>query len=193
MEINVQPVPGNGFPNALPSSKWEETMRAGLERALYEVGDAWKNDSIANAPKSPSVTILKRLSKKESFKTKETKRRKSVTVSITDSYARSAKSLSRKDGSGARAYKANPGGLERSIQMEYDDEHCEVFVTSNAEAGSYAERIHDEKGVSWSERGPGTQAKGAQADDKFIERAINGKLEVLAGKLEKVVAKVFRQ
>jgi hypothetical protein len=65
-----------------------------------------------------------------------------------------------------------PGGLERSIAYEASETGCSVFVASNAEAGRYAKRIHDEKGITWRNRGPGTIAKGPRADEKFIERAI---------------------
>ena len=60
----------------------------------------------------------------------------------------------------------------RSISYAVLESSAEVFVPSNSEAGKYARRIHDEKGISWWHRGPGTQAKGAQADALFIERAI---------------------
>lgn len=60
----------------------------------------------------------------------------------------------------------------RSITFASDDEKAEVFVASNSEAGKYARKIHDDKGLTWWNRGPGTQAKGPQADDRFILRAI---------------------
>lgn len=65
-----------------------------------------------------------------------------------------------------------PGGLEKSIAFEVANGRCAVFVAANSFAGKYARRIHDEKGVSWFNRGPGTVAKGSRADDKFIERAV---------------------
>ena len=69
-----------------------------------------------------------------------------------------------------------PGGLEKSIRPEVRivgaDVDAVVFVASTAPAGKYAKRIHDEKGKTWHKRGPGTVAKGPQADDKFIERAV---------------------
>lgn len=65
-----------------------------------------------------------------------------------------------------------PGGLMRSITFASDAEKAEVFVPSNSEAGKYARKMHDEKGLSWWRRGPGTAAKGPQADHKFILRAI---------------------
>lgn len=73
------------------------------------------------------------------------------------------------------ARKTTPGGLEQSIAHEVrggNAPECSVFVASNAPARKYARRIHDEKGVTWHRRGPGTVAKGQRADDKFIERAI---------------------
>ena len=66
----------------------------------------------------------------------------------------------------------NPGVLQDSIKSESDDNSASVFVASNAGAASYAEKIHDGKGKSWLWRGPGTRAKGRQADHKFITRAI---------------------
>ena len=65
-----------------------------------------------------------------------------------------------------------PGGLEKSIEWEVDGDRCLVFVRDNSYAGKYAKRIHDERGVTWRNRGPGTIAKGQQAREKFIERAV---------------------
>ena len=70
-----------------------------------------------------------------------------------------------------------PGGLEKSIEFEATETGCSVFVASNSQAGRYARRIHDEKGVTWRNRGPGTIAKGARADEKFIERAIKDNVQ----------------
>ena len=64
-----------------------------------------------------------------------------------------------------------PGGLMRSIMMRSTDTLVEVFVPANSPAGTYAFKIHEEKGKSWKELGPGSQAKGPQADEKFITRA----------------------
>lgn len=65
-----------------------------------------------------------------------------------------------------------PGGLEKSIEFEAGPDKCVVFVRENAPAGKYARRIHDERGVTWRNRGPGTVAKGEHAREKFIERAV---------------------
>ena len=63
----------------------------------------------------------------------------------------------------------------RSIAFQSSDSMVEVFVPSNSPAGSYAFKMHEQKGSKWKERGPGTQAKGPQADDKFITRAATDK------------------
>lgn len=69
--------------------------------------------------------------------------------------------------------RAMPGGLEKSIERCVEGLDGYVYVAANAPAGKYAARIHDEKGKTWRRRGPGTIAKGVNADEKFIERAIN--------------------
>lgn len=68
--------------------------------------------------------------------------------------------------------RAAPGGLERSITHEATADSLSLFCAINSEAGAYAKRIHDEKGSKWFIRGIGTRAKGAQADEKFLSRAI---------------------
>ena len=66
-----------------------------------------------------------------------------------------------------------PAKLMRSIRiMSHNEKHVSIGVPSNSEAGDYAYKIHEEKGKSWQNRGIGTEAKGPQADDKFISRAI---------------------
>lgn len=89
------------------------------------------------------------------------------------------------------ARQMRPGGLERSIQYESDASHCSVFVASNSEAGAYARRIHDEKGITWRNRGPGTVYKGARADEKFIERAIRDNLPKIQACLDDELRKAL--
>lgn len=78
----------------------------------------------------------------------------------------------------------------RSINFASDASKAEVFVPSNSEAGKYARRIHEEKGLTWWRRGPGTEAKGAQADHKFILRAIEDEdsnmMKIIDSEMEKV-------
>lgn len=84
-----------------------------------------------------------------------------------------------------------PGGLEKSIEYEADETHCSVFVAANSQAGRYAKRIHDEKGVTWRNRGAGTVAKGPRADEKFIERAIRDNAQTFGAIVEDELRKAL--
>lgn len=84
----------------------------------------------------------------------------------------------------------HPGGLSRSIEWDARDMEGAVFVASNSEAARYAKRIHDEKGKTWHKRGPGTVAKGARADDKFIERAVRDNERLIDGIIESEMRRV---
>ena len=91
-----------------------------------------------------------------------------------------------------------PGGLEKSIETYYDKAKMAVVicVRDNSYAAKYARRIHDEKGQTWRNRGPGTVAKGDRADDKFIERAIRDNegrfLEILTDEFRKAIGGIGR-
>lgn len=65
------------------------------------------------------------------------------------------------------------GGLEQSITQEtlLDGMEGKVFVPSNSAAGKYAKKIHDGRGKTWHNRGPGTRHKGPQAREKYLTRA----------------------
>ena len=86
-----------------------------------------------------------------------------------------------------------PGGLEKSIDIDYDRANMAavVCVRENSYAAKYARKIHDEKGSTWHNRGPGTIAKGDRADEKFIERAIRENearfLEILTDEFRKAI------
>lgn len=77
--------------------------------------------------------------------------------------------------------------------MTSDATNATIFVATNSEAGKYAFRIHEQKGTAWKNRGPGTIAKGSQADDKFIVRAINDtrpqQIAILQDELKKALDK----
>jgi hypothetical protein len=83
----------------------------------------------------------------------------------------------------------NPGGLTRSIDYRVTEDDAEVFVSANSEAAKYAKKIHDEKGATWFNRGPGTVAKGPQADELFILRAVQSNrqtvLDLIRGELDR--------
>ncbi len=90
--------------------------------------------------------------------------------------AQYSKTLKRKKITSRRQFFA--GGLEKSIAFEIlPDGDVSVFVAKNSYAAAYARYIHDEKGVRWHKRGVGTIAKGARADEKFIERAVRDNVE----------------
>lgn len=113
-------------------------------RCHQQIGKLVKRTAVDYAPKSPTRT--------EKAKTRKTKG---------------------KTWRKARAYATpNPGGLMRSISWEASEDRAAIFIAGNSEAAKYAKKIHDEKGRSWKRRGPGTVAKGPQADEKFIERAV---------------------
>ena len=119
-----------------------------LERSATRASFLVQRESIRNAPRSPSQKIVRALRK-----TRRKTKRKDRAVS-----------------------RPNPAGLERSIARDVivgpDGVTASVFVASNSEAGRYAARIHDGKGLTWRNRGPGTIQKGARADDKFMDRAV---------------------
>jgi len=124
-----------------------DTMKH-LRAAFTRIALLVQREAIRNAPRSPSQKVINALRKTRRKTTKK------------------ARAVSR----------ANPGGLERSIMQEVtsapDEVSGSVYVAANGEAGKYAERIHDQKGLTWSKLGPGTIQKGSRADEKFIERAV---------------------
>lgn len=82
------------------------------------------------------------------------------------------------------ARKLFPGNLEKSIDWEIvgsgtPTPGVSVYVAANGYCRSkkgynYAPKIHDERGKTWHNLGPGSIAKnsGGKVGDKFIERAI---------------------
>lgn len=120
--------------------------------------------SVLNAPISPTMAQLARIRRKTRQNTSKRKK--------ASSYSRPV-----------------PGGLERSIEMEFSQAELrgEVFVADNSEAGKYAARIHDEKLITWHNRGIGTIAKGQQADEFFIERALESESKNLDNRIEKAL------
>jgi hypothetical protein len=116
-------------------------------------------ESVLNAPRSPTSAQL--------FRLRKTKRK---TRRNPDAHSR-----------------PKPGGLRRSIEFDVNDGVGEIFVALNSEAGKYAARIHDERYISWWNRGPGTIALGERAKEKFIERALNDNRAAIDGMLDDAV------
>lgn len=143
-----------------------QQMKDAIARAMFRIANLGKAVARRYAPVSPSTTLLKRLKKGGgSVELKATKRRAARTVTLTDFYMKRLDAM-------ISGNESMPGALTMSIQGEARDNVAEIFVPANSPGGSYAEKIHDERGISWFNRGPGTQAKGPQAKEKFIERAI---------------------
>lgn len=94
------------------------------------------------------------------------------------------KTKRRRRGKAGAFTRAMPGGLEKSIESRVEGLNAYVYVAANAPGGKYAAKIHDEKGKTWKKRGPGTVAKGAKADEKFISRAINDEQQNIVRILE---------
>ncbi len=132
-----------GALRALPAQGRACAVR-GLQRSVLLV----HRDAIRNAPRSPSSSQVFALRK-----------------TLRDT---SGRFLPR------ATSRPKPGGLERSIEWAVDEEalSASVFVASNAEAGEYAEKMHDERGETWQDLGPGSIAKGGRVGDKFIERSM---------------------
>lgn len=156
----------------IPLSQFNAAVQAAGDKALramtLTIQDATKEahrEAILNAPRSPSQAQLGK-AQKERYIQKHGSAQ-GYTKHKAQAMAR------RKPNSHSRPA---PGGLEKSIKYKIigvKEPDGMVYVASNAPAGKYAARIHDEKGKSWNKRGIGTQRKGARADDLFIKRAID--------------------
>lgn len=119
-----------------------------MARTFHRIGSRSKDRAKEYAPRSPTLSDLRKDAKARGSKRKF-KIRKATGTS-----------------------RPKPGGLENSIDYQTDALGAIIFVSANSEAGDYAFRIHEQKGQSWHKRGIGTVSKGSKADDKFIVRAI---------------------
>ena len=84
-------------------------------------------------------------------------------------------------------------GITSRVQSGLESpDHVSIMVPSNSPAGKYAGYIHDEKGSKWFKRGVGTIAKGPQADEKFIPRAIKAENASIIRTFQKAVVANFK-
>lgn len=144
MEITVDL---KGVPEALDTLR--RVARDGVKatgRALSRITLLVQREARKNAPRSPTRAQINR----------QRKTRREVT--------RQARATAR----------PAPGGLIASIEREVRGDAGYIFVAANSAAGRYAYRIHELKNRpgGWRARGPGTIARGARADEKFIARAL---------------------
>lgn len=168
-----------GLPEAMAKLDLVDNgVRAGMRRALFRIGGLAKRTAVDYAPISPTTSMLKKFRAAlrrggeyaNVLYVAGRKGRSGQAVKLTAFYEFRMNLFLSKDPRSAT--RPTPGGLMRSITFRSDDRMAEIFVPANSPAGTYAFKIHEEKGSAWKERGPGTQAKGPQADDKFIIRAI---------------------
>ena len=172
-------------------------IAGGLTRSLHRIGGLWKRTAVDYAPISPTTSMLKSFAKNlkrrgefaHKMYVKGRRGHSGQVVTLTKFYEVRLPMLISK-GSKDRPM---PGGLMRSITMRSTDSLVEVFVPANSPAGQYTFKIHEEKGIRWKERGPGTQAKGPQADDKFITRAATDKRNEFRLIVESEIAKALQK
>lgn len=88
------------------------------------------------------------------------------------------------------------GALERSIRCvkrifrrDYWKSFVEVSVPYSSPAGKYAHYIHNLRYIKWWNRGPGTKAKGRNAKEKFLDRAVDKWLPRMQAKVEEAAQK----
>jgi hypothetical protein len=134
-----------------------------IKRANYRIATRVRDTSQTYAPRSPTLADFRKLS---------------------------GKPWVFKKARGTSLPKA--GGLERSIDFDFDAEEASIFVSANSEAGAYAFRIHELKGIEWHNRGIGTESKGSKADDKFIVRAIKDEANAAFVIIEDEVTKTLK-
>lgn len=80
--------------------------------------------------------------------------------------------------------------LRDSITLESYSDHVEIGVPINSEAGSYAEKIHDERGKTWHNLGERSVQKGAT--DKFIFRAYDDIKRREKEMVDKIIEKTIK-
>ena len=99
--------------------------------------------------------------------------------SPTDAERRSVSKATKKQWAAAKKRRRSgatsrrkPGALQASIDFLATSSIAEVFVPTNSPAGAYAYKMHEERGITWQNRGIGTKKKGPKSRENYIERAI---------------------
>lgn len=165
-------------------------MMKAAGRGAMRAGLVIHNQARRNAPRSPSEAQKRaeRIENKGKPRPKPIRRRSALSRFVRKTKGVLGRILHRRPRARARAV---PGGLEKSIELERTEAGVTIFVAANSPAGKYAKRIHDEKGKTWWNRGRGTRDKGAQADDKFIERAVDANRDKIAQYIDDEIRKVI--
>jgi hypothetical protein len=163
-----------------------EFLRSALSRAMVRIKEVVVAAAKDNAPISPT---------KEQYET--TLKRKTgeqVMLQVDPSvYIGGRPGMVRKivKVGGTKRTDFTPGQLTASITGESNDTSARIFVPANSTAGKYANYIHNRKGEDWFNRGVGTEAKGDQADEKFILRAIEDNKPTLRAIIEQEVGRAL--
>lgn len=142
-----------------------------LERVSYRAGAMIFDTAKRYAPISPTQSLLNQM-RQIRLVNKGYSNRQIRAFRRRGNARKKAMSAQRSAAGQTAAIRPMPGALQNSIQMRNGVDYIEIFVPSNSPAGKYAAKIHDERGKTWQNRGPGTVAKGPQAKEKFIARAI---------------------
>ena len=139
-------------------------VRVNIQAAVFDVAQHAKATAISYAPKSPTDEQMDAARK-----------------AVRKARIAAGKRVVKKPRKHKLARRREPGGLERSIREEHsakgNDYIMRVFVPeSGAEASAYAKRIHDERGVTWRNLGPGSIAKDAGRGivrEKYLSRVLD--------------------
>lgn len=163
-----------------------DDVTARLRRAIIEAGHFVRKEAIARAPISPKQEQSKVYSQRHRKGSAARKKLEAKGITFTSNGW-----AERKKGTKA---KKTPGGLERSISVEFVNggDAAHIFIPLNAEAGKYADRIHNKRGITWTNLGPGSLAKqkptGGRVGEKFIDRAYSENID----KVDKIFKHHFR-
>lgn len=134
----------------------EQAVRIGAARGVREAGHFVTAEAKLRAPISPKQSQVK-LKRGHKYIVRVPGLRTTTVTTMTT------------------RRKMNPGGLTRSIRVEFTGEDtAHVFVPTNSEAGKYARYIHDQRYIKWRNLGVGSVAKssgGKPVGEKYIERA----------------------
>ena len=142
-------------------------------------------------PTAETLTRVQRFRKWATLNTEAMARTMARVGVFTEGEAKERAPISPTKAQGGGA-NANPGGLQNSITHELvGNQAVDVFVPSNGPAGDYAVKIHDERGVTWKDRGAGTIAKGPKAKEKYIKRAIDENAKEISELIAAGIAEAF--
>ena len=144
--------------------KITDNIRRGIARGMAMSAEQTKAVAIRNCPISPTQSQINAARKAEGRR--PVKHRKGST-------------------------RPAPGGLCRSISAKSNDDGFTIYIAPGSEGEAYANYIHNLKGKKWFKRGIGTIAKGRQADEKFITRAISAMRDKILDNIDREISRAL--